>query len=157
MEDKMNTSSVHSIDEVFTEVSLLRDLFARRLMDDKVKNTAIDMLSKSNTALIKAAEEKQVLEFVKELILICDRIANQPTSDAFSYSVMEEILEVMARRGIEQIQQLDTFDPRIHNSVSVVEATEELPANSIATIVRHGYIRDGKVIRAADVVVAVEK
>ena len=42
MEDNKNTSNVHSIDEVFTEVSLLRDLFARRLMDDKVKNAAIE-------------------------------------------------------------------------------------------------------------------
>ena len=145
------------MDEVFNEVALLRDLFARRLMDDKVKNVAIEKLSESNAALIKAIEEKQVLDFVKELILICDRITNQPTSDAFAHSIMEEILEVMSRRGIEQIQQLDTFDPRIHNSISVVKATEELPANSIVTVVRQGYIRDGKVIRAADVVVAVEK
>lgn len=157
MEENKNTSNVHSIDEVYNEVSLLRDLFARRLMDDKVKNAAIEKLSDSNAALIKSAEEKQVLDFAKELILICDRISNRPTSDAFAYSIMEEILEVMARRGIEQIQQLDTFDPRIHNSVSVVEATDNLPANSITSVLRHGYIRDGKVIRAADVVVAVER
>lgn len=156
MGDSQDTSNVHSIDEVFTEVSLLRDLFARRLMDDKVKNAAIEKLSESNMSLIRAAEEKQVLDLAKELILICDRITNQSTSDAFAYSIMEEILEVMARRGIEQIRELDTFDPRIHNSVSVVEATEELPANSIVAVVRHGYVRNGKVIRAADVVVAVE-
>ena len=157
MKDNQHPLNIHSMDEVFNEVALLRDLFARRLMDDKVKNVAIEKLSESNAALIKAIEEKQVLDFVKELILICDRITNQPTSDAFAHSIMEEILEVMSRRGIEQIQQLDTFDPRIHNSISVVKATEELPANSIVTVVRQGYIRDGKVIRAADVVVAVEK
>lgn len=152
-----DNASVHTIDEVFSEVELLRDLFARRLMDDKVKNAAIEKLSQSNASLIKAAEDNQVLGFVKELILICDRIYNQPTSDAFSYSILEEILEVLARRGIEQIQQLDIFDPKIHNSVSVVEASEESPANTIATVVRHGYIREGKVIRPADVVVAIAK
>ena len=95
--------------------------------------------------------------FVKELILICDRIYNQPTEDAFAYSILDEILEVLARRGIEQIQQLDVFDPKTHNSISVVEANDENPANSIVTIVRHGYIRDGKVMRPTDVVVAIAK
>ena len=148
---------VHTTDEIFQEVQLLRDLFARRLMDDKVKNATIDKLSQSNSALIKTVEEHQIMGFVKELILICDRIYNQPTEDAFVYSILDEILEVLARRGIEQIQQLDVFDPKIHNSISVVEANDENPANSIVTIVRHGYIRDGKVIRPTDVVVAIAK
>lgn len=149
--------SIHTIDEVFAELELLRDLFARRLLDDKVKNAAIEKLSQSNSSLIKAAEENQILAFVKELILICDRIYNQATGDAFSYSILEEILEVLARRGIEQIQQLDNFDPKIHNSVSVTESNDKNPANSIASVVRQGYIRDGRVIRPADVVVAIEK
>lgn len=152
-----DNAPVHTIDEVFSEIELLRDLFARRLMDDKVKNAAIEKLSQSNASLIKAAEDNQVLAFVKELILICDRIYNQPTSDAFSYSILEEILEVLARRGIEQIGQLDVFDPKIHNSVSTVDTSEKNPANTIATVVRHGYAREGKVIRPADVVVAVTK
>lgn len=148
---------VHTTDEIFQEVQLLRDLFARRLMDDKVKNATIEKLSQSNSALIKTVEEHQIMGFVKELILICDRIYNQPTEDSFAYSILDEILEVLARRGIEQIQQLDVFDPKIHNSISVVEANDENPTNSIVTIVRHGYIRDGKVIRPADVVVAIAK
>lgn len=149
--------SVHTVDEVFQEVQLLRDLFARRLMDDKVKNATLEKLSQSNTALIKTVEDHQVVGFVKELILICDRIYNQAEGDAFAHSVLDELLEVMARRGIEQIEQLDVFDPRIHNSVSTVAASEEHPVNSIASVVRHGYIREGKVIRPADVVVAVAK
>lgn len=153
----VDNTSLHTIDEVFTEIELLRDLFARRLMDDKVKNAAIDKLSQSNAVLIKTIEENQVLALVKELILICDRIYSQPTSDAFSYSILEEILEVLARRGIKQIQQLDIFDPKIHNSVSVVDACEQHPANSIATVIRQGYALEGKVIRPADVVVAIEK
>lgn len=150
-------TSEHTIDEVFSEIELLRDLFARRLMEDKVKNAAIDKLSQSNTALIKAIEGKHVLGLVKELILVCDRIYSQPTSDTFAYSILEEILEVLARRGIEQIQQLDVFDPKLHNSVSAVDACEEHPANSITTVVRQGYVWDGKVIRPADVVVAIAK
>lgn len=158
-ENKENREIVkneHTVEDVFTEVSLLRDLFARRLMDDKMKNAMVEKLSESNSALIKVVEDHQVLEFVKELILICDRIYKQPEMDAFTASVLEEILEVLSRRGIQQIEQLETFDPRIHNSVSVVEATEDCPANQIVQVVRHGYTRKDKLIRPADVVVAVE-
>ena len=35
---------VHTTDEIFQEVQLLRDLFARRLMDDKVKNATLEKL-----------------------------------------------------------------------------------------------------------------
>ena len=153
----MPDNTIHTIDEVFQEVQLLRDLFARRLMDDKIKYAAIEKMSQSNSELIKTIEEQQIVGFVKELILICDRIYHQPTEDAYIYSILDEILEVLARRGIEQIQQLDVFDPKIHNSISTVESSDENPANSIVTVVRHGYIRSGKVIRPADVVVAVGK
>lgn len=150
-------NSLYTVDEVYQEVQLLRDLFARRLMDDKVKGAAIEKLSQSNSELIKTMEDNQILSFVKELILICDRIYNQPVEDVFAYSILDEILEVLARREIEQISQLDVFDPKIHNSVSVVDANEETPANAIVTVVRHGYIRRDKVIRPADVIVAIEK
>ena len=109
-------------DEIYEEVAALKDLFARRLMDDKVKNAAIEKLSASNAALVKAVEESQVTGLVKELILLCDRIYSQPITDEFAYSVLDELLEIMSRRGIEQIRQLDTFAPRIHNAVSVVPA-----------------------------------
>ena len=144
-------------DEIYEEVAALKDLFARRLMDDKVKNAAIEKLSASNAALVKAVEESQVTGLVKELILLCDRIYSQPITDEFAYSVLDELLEIMSRRGIEQIRQLDTFDPRIHNAVSVVPATEECPARAIHQVVRQGYVSGQKVIRPADVIVAVEQ
>ena len=44
-------TSQHSIDDVYQEVAALRDLFARRLMDDKMKNAMIEKLSQSNSDL----------------------------------------------------------------------------------------------------------
>ena len=142
------------IDDLITGVAELRDLFVRRLMDDKVKNNAIEKLSIANHDLIKTMEEKQVDSIARELILLCDRIYQQPHEDDFAWSVLDEILEIMARRGIEQIAQLDFFDPHIHNTVSVVPASEDVPAGSITQVLRHGYQRECRLLRAADVVVA---
>lgn len=148
------TASQHTLDEVFAEVTQLRDLFARRLMDDKTKNAALEKLAQSNTLLIRSAEDERILAFVKELILLCDRIYNRTQSDAFTDSVLEELLEILARRGIEQIEQLEQFDPRIHSCLSVVPASEAHPANTITQVIRQGYRRGDKVIRPAEVVVA---
>lgn len=150
-----DNTSVHTIDEVFSEVEMLRDLFARRLLDDKVKSSAIEKLSQSNSSLIKSVEENHIISLAKELFLVCDRIYTHASTDSFAFSVLDEILEVLERRGIEQILDLEVFDPRIHNSVSVVEANEEFPSNTITAVVRHGYMKDGRVIRPADVVVAI--
>ncbi len=146
----------HSIDELFSEIVALRDLFARRLLDDKLKNNTIEKLSNSNSELIKAYEEKQVVSIAKELFLICDRIYKHNEEDEFAMSLLEELLDVLYRRGIEQISQLDMFDPKLHNCVSTVKCDDGHKPNSICSVIRHGYMFNQRVIRAADVVVYVE-
>ena len=150
----MSEFSTDQIASLITGVAELRDLFVRRLMDDKVKNNAIEKLSVANKDLIKMMEEKQVDSLAKELILLCDRIYQQPREDDFAWSVLDETLEILARRGIEQVAQLYTFDPHIHNAVSVVPATEEKPAGTIVEVLRHGYGRAQRLLRPADVIVA---
>lgn len=150
----MSEFSPEKIDALAAGVAELRDLFVRRLMDDKVKNNAIEKLSTANKDLTKVLEEKQVDSMARELILLCDRIYQQPQEDDFAWSVLDEILEILARRGIEQISQLDTFDPHIHNAVSVVPASDERPVGSISEVLRHGYTREQRLLRPADVIVA---
>ena len=47
----------------------------------------------------------------------------------------------------------DTFDPELHNAVSMTE-DESLPANSISAVYQKGYKIGDKIIRHAMVVVA---
>lgn len=147
-------TSQHSIDDVYQEVAALRDLFARRLMDDKMKNAMIEKLSQSNSSLIKATENRLSEGIIRELLLVCDRIYEQPTSNDFAYSILDELLEILSRRGIEQISQLDDFDPKLHSATSTVQSTEEYPAGTIVEVVRHGYRTEDKVLRPADVIVS---
>lgn len=153
MSDPEN-KTVDPISGLTTEIAELRDLFVRRLMDDKVKNNAIEKLSAANRELIRVVEEKQIDSMSRELILLCDRIYQQPSDDAFAWSVLDEILEIMARRGIEQISQLDVFDPHLHNAVSTVPATDEAPPGTIVQVLRSGYQRGQTLLRAADVIIS---
>lgn len=147
--------SEEMINKTYEEVIQLKDLFLRRLMDDKVKVASIVQLKEQNEMLQQRLDEKNLSAFVKELLLICDRIDNQETVDDMTASVEEEILELLARREIYQMERPEIFDPRYHNAVGTADVTDEYPEKSVVKVVRNGYFLHDQVFRPADVIVAV--
>ncbi len=147
--------SEEMISKTYEEVIQLKDLFLRRLMDDKVKVASIAQLKEQNELLQQRLDEKNLSAFVKELLLICDRIDNQETVDDMTASVEEEILELLARREIYQMERPEIFDPRYHNAVGTADVTDEHPEKSVVKVVRNGYFLRDQVFRPADVIVAV--
>lgn len=143
------------LNKTYEEVVALKDLFLRRLMDDKVKTAAMAQLKEQNELLQKRIDEKNLSAFVKEILLICDRIEAQESVDSLTASVEEELLELLARREIYQMEQVALFDPRYHNAVGTVPASNEYPEKSIVRVVRNGYLLHEQVFRPADVIVAV--
>ena len=148
--------SEETLNKTYEEVVALKDLFLRRLMDDKVKTAAMAQLKEQNDLLQKRLDEKNLSAFVKEILLICDRIESQESIDSLTASVEEEILELLARREIYQMEQTVLFDPRYHNAVGTVPAGDEYPDKSIVKVVRNGYLLRDQVFRPADVIVAVK-
>lgn len=147
--------SEEMINKTYEEVIQLKDLFLRRLMDDKVKVATLAQLKEQNELLQQRLDEKNLSVFVKELLLICDRIDSQETVDDLTASVEEEILELLARREIYQMEQPEIFDPRYHNAVATASVTDEYPEKSVVKVVRNGYFLRDQVFRPADVIVAV--
>ena len=148
--------SEETLNKTYEEVVALKDLFLRRLMDDKVKTAAMAQLKEQNDLLQKRLDEKNLSAFVKEILLVCDRIESQESIDSLTASVEEEILELLARREIYQMEQTVLFDPRYHNAVGTVPAGDEYPNKSIVKVVRNGYLLRDQVFRPADVIVAVK-
>ena len=142
--------------KTYEEVAALKDLFLRRLMDDKIKAAAIVRLNENNEALQRQLDEKAITSMIKEILLICDRIDAQDALDDLTCSIEEELLEVLARRNFYRMPPAETFDPAYHNAVGTVEETAEHPDKSIVRIVRNGYIFCDKVFRP-DVIVAVKR
>lgn len=75
--------------KTYEEVAALKDLFLRRLMDDKIKAAAIVRLNENNEALQRQLDERAITSFVKEILLICDRIDAQDTLDDL-FSLLDE-------------------------------------------------------------------
>ena len=133
--------------EVRAELNALRDLFSRRLMNDKQKNELIQTVTNgANFACIEP--------FLYDLILLMDRIEGE--KEELLQSVREEIMEILERRGVEKIKVTSEFNPRLYKAVRVTES-EEVTSMRVTHIVRSGYTYAGRVVRPAEVVVVKPK
>ena len=72
-------------------------------------------------------------------------------------SVEDELLEILARRDFFRMEVKEYFDPALHNAVGTVPATDGVQDKTIIKVVRNGYMFRERVIRPADVIVAVKK
>ena len=103
--------------EMKEELVGMKDLFVRRLYEDKQK-----------TELIRILTEQihfTVLEpFISDLILVLDRL--ESSEDEFSCSVHDEIYDILHRRGVEEIDTRKEFDPSVIKIVRVEEKMESI-------------------------------
>ena len=131
--------------ELKEEVAGLKDLFVRRLNEDKQKAELIRTLS-------DGASFAFTEPFVSAIVLLLDRI--ERTDDDFVRSVSEELYGIINRRGVVRIEVKAEFDPALYKAVRV---TEDIGISKalVTHIVRSGYTFSGRVLRPAEVAVAV--
>jgi len=68
--------------------------------------------------------------------------------------VYQELLRVLEKNGVERIATVgEPFDPEIHEAVAV-SAHPDCPADTVVEEVRAGFVRGGKLLRPASVIVA---
>jgi molecular chaperone GrpE len=70
-------------------------------------------------------------------------------------SVLRKMGDILIKQGVEPIPSVgQAFDPLVHEAVSVQEATEGTPDESVVQELRKGYTLHGRVIRPSLVTVA---
>lgn len=146
MEENMekNENIKKELAEIRESVAGLQDMFVRRLMEDRQKAAMIRSL--------RELSEFAVIEpFLRDLLLILDR--TEGTDDEMIQSVHEELYDVLSHRGLARIQVGEKFDPAVQSAIRTV-STEGIGEKQVAEVVRSGYTFNGKVLRAAEVIVA---
>lgn len=129
--------------ELKEEVAGLKDLFVRRLNEDKQKVELIRTLSEG--ASFAFAEP-----FVSDIILLLDRL--EKSENDFVRSVKEELYSIINRRGAERIEVYADFNSLLYKAVRVTE-DDNADKLKVIGVVRNGYTFSGKVIRPAEVAV----
>ncbi len=68
--------------------------------------------------------------------------------------VYQELLRVLEKNGVERIRTVgEPFDPEIHEAVAV-SPHPDYPADTVVEEVRAGFVKGGKLLRPASVIVA---
>lgn len=137
------------------EVAYLRDLFQRKLLEDRGKNELIAAVQESlsqRDALDRGAAYRDVFT---EALVALDRLRSEAPSRELSESVIEELLEVFVRRGLTPVPVQGPVDLRLHEIIETVPESEQYRAGEIIYVEREGYMLGERLLRAARVVVAV--
>jgi len=116
--------------------------------------------------------ERRMKEAYTDLILLHDNIKNYAGDDdvmredgalarRYLGYVMEELTEVLARRGIEPIAAGPgvspapcSFDPQLQRAIRTVPAECPGEDGCVVRVVKDGFTKDGKVFRPQSVIVA---
>ena len=160
--DPQGTQQDEQLDPISARLDELTDLFRRRLQDDRARQRAVEELQQQLEFARNGLVADVLRPMVHELLLIVDRVettthgsdlatdANQGTVDQLG----DELLEVLRRRGLEEIPVEGRFDPNVHQVVETRQTEGEDDAGRIVAVRRRGYRMHGKLIRAAEVIVA---
>ena len=113
---------------------------------------------------VENAHKYAVEKFVKDLLAVLDSMDRAlelaETTESFDASMLEGtqlthklFLDIAARHGVELINPVgEAFDPQEHQAMSIVETADHDP-NTVMAVMQKGYKLEGRVIRAAMVMV----
>jgi molecular chaperone GrpE len=143
-----------------SEVAALRDLFHRRLMDDRDKRRLYEQLAELVEVARSNLERQFVAPIARELVLLLDGIvaAHRAGIDPVEIvgSIYDEVTEILSRRTIEPFSALSQpFDPRWHEAVGQVAAGREA-AGFVVEETRAGWRFGVDLLRPARVVVGAQ-
>jgi molecular chaperone GrpE len=142
------------LEKLLEEVAQLRDLFQRRLFEDKAKNRLYEELYAQLTLARNGLTEQIMSPLFRELLLVVDRVTSvNKDGDAVLESVADELLELLERREVRRVPEEGFFDPAIHEAVRT-EPRDDQPAGTVLEVLRPGYLFGGQLLRAERVVVA---
>lgn len=113
---------------------------------------------------VENAHKYAVEKFVKDLLAVLDSMDRAlelaETTVGFDASMLEGtqmthklLLDTAAKHGVELINPVgEVFDPQEHQAMSMVESADHEP-NTVMAVMQKGYKLEGRVIRAAMVMV----
>lgn len=155
----MTEPSTDPVSALAAEVGELRDLFHRRLLEDRQRQQLYDELYRQLEFARKGLVGDYVAPIVRELLLVLDRIdalSEHVGTEAGELleTVRVELFEVLARRGVRTVPAVgEAFDPAVHEAVERVPVSDPADDGVVRAERRTGYLLDDRLLRAARVAV----
>ena len=111
--DEVSEKNRQAQNKTLKELNLVLNSFQSRI--EESKNSIVEN-NKSLRALQESIENKVLLSFMDELLLILDRIekrSEQNPIDSFAMSIRDELFQILQMKGLKviNVQIGDLFDP----------------------------------------------
>jgi molecular chaperone GrpE (heat shock protein) len=84
--------------------------------------------------------------------LVKKDLAPETIADSFQY-LIDEFLELLYRRDVIPMETPEKFDRKVQKAIKTVETTDPSVENTIHQILKRGFLRAGRLLRAEEVVV----
>lgn len=139
--------------EIVRRLDDLADLFVRRLADDRTRRLAVEELSEKLRQAELGPFRQYLHPFVHGTALVLDRLDRYEGPDPqFVASIRDELLDLLERHGVRQIEVAAGFDPTGHEAVEV-RHDPDAPPGAVLAVRRAGFAHGTWVFRPAQVVV----
>lgn len=142
-------------DDVVRRLDELKDLFTRRLLDDRQKRATIEALQEELARVRQGLAAEYLTPLAREIALVVDRLDRYAGPDPeFASSVGAELVDLLDRHGVTEVPADGEFDPQRHEAVDT-SADPELPDGRVVEVQRRGFAHHAAVLRPTQVVVNV--
>jgi len=153
-------------DETHTtnDLGQIRRMLEEQVQREDLHKTAFDQLYEE----LKQYKEDFVFQSEKPLLLdlllfydslnwfqqslVKKEMSPDVIADSFQY-LIDEFLEVLYRRDVLPIEGKDAFDRELQKAIKVVKTSDKSRDWDVEQVLKRGFTRAGKVLRAEEVVV----
>lgn len=160
-----DTDPTVALERLTTEVAELRQLLGARIQaEDATREKAFDHLydelRQYKEDFLFQAEKPLLLDLLLfydslqwfQESLVKEEMSPDVIADSFQYLV-DEFLELLYRRDVTAVESSEKFDRKVHKAVKVVETDAVALDYRIAQVLKRGFQRAGKALRAEEVVI----
>jgi len=161
---KDNDEGEYAIEALLQEIEVQKQAAAENLEKAMRAQAEMDNLRKRTVRDIENAHKYALDNFVSELLPVLDsmELGISASGDAENIDdlrkgmdlTLKMFITAMEKFGIKVIDpQGEKFNPEQHEAISMLEV-EGVESGTVATVVKKGYELNGRLVRAAMVVVA---
>lgn len=146
-------------------IDALHDLFQARMRQDGIQQKAFDQLYEELRQYKEDFVFQQEKPFLLDLLLFYDSLnwfqqslerkemSPDVITDSFQY-LLDEFLELLYRRDVVPCESAERFDRKLHKAVRVVPAASPADDWRVREVLKRGFMRGDKQLRAEEVSVA---
>lgn len=143
----------------------LHDLIEARMKQDDTQQKAFDQLYEELQQYKDDFVFQQEKPFLLDLLLFYDSLnwfqqslarkemSGDVIADSFQY-LLDEFLELLYRRDVVPCESMERFDRKLHKAVRVVAASSATDDWKVQAVLKRGFMRGEKQLRAEEVAVA---